>query len=99
MDRFRDKADEGIDKAREEADERTGGRFREQTERLADAARQRLGGGQTDETGEPGEDEPGQARHTQDTEPLGMDAEEEELDETGQPAGDRMRSYRDERGL
>lgn len=99
MDRFRDKADEGIDKAREQADERTGGRFREQTERLADAARQRLGGGQTDETDETDEDERGQARHTQDTEPLGMDADEEELDETGPPAGDRMHSYRDERGL
>lgn len=99
MDRFRDKADEGIDRAQEEADERSGGRGREQTERLADAARQRLGGGQTDETDETGEDEPGQARHTQDTEPLGMDADEDELDETGRPVDDRTGSYQDERGL
>ena len=53
MEGFRDKADEAINKAEEEVDERTGGRFDEQTDRAADEVRERgegvLGDQQEDE--------------------------------------------------
>jgi MT0933-like antitoxin protein len=39
--RVRDKADEALDKGQEEVDERTGGRFDEQTDRAADEVRER----------------------------------------------------------
>jgi hypothetical protein len=38
---FRDKADDALTKGEEEVDERTGGRFDEQTDRAADEARER----------------------------------------------------------
>ena len=48
MEGFRDKADDALTKGEEEVDERTGGRFDEQTDRAADEVRERaegLGGG------------------------------------------------------
>lgn len=92
MDRFRDKANDALDQGQDQVDERTGGKYREQTERMADAARQRLGGGQT-ETTEGEEDTETSAEDTQDTEPLGMD--EEDVDEHGRPLGERLQSWRD----
>ena len=41
MEGFRDKADDALTKGEEEVDERTGGRFDEQTDRVADEARER----------------------------------------------------------
>ena len=41
MEGFRDKADDAIPKGEEEVDERTGGRFDEQTDQAADAVRER----------------------------------------------------------
>jgi hypothetical protein len=41
---FRDKADEALTQGEEEVDERTGGRFDEQTDRAADEVRERTGG-------------------------------------------------------
>jgi hypothetical protein len=38
---FRDKADEALTQGEEEVDERTGGRFDEQTDRAADEVRER----------------------------------------------------------
>ena len=53
MEGFRDKADDALDKGEEEVDERTGGRFDEQTDRVADEVRERgegfLGDRQDDE--------------------------------------------------
>ena len=53
MEGFRDKADDAITKGEEEVDERTGGRFDEQTDRAADEVRERgegiLGDQQGDE--------------------------------------------------
>jgi len=53
MQGFRDKADDALDKGEEEVDERTGGRFDEQTDRAADEVRERgesvLGDRQGDE--------------------------------------------------
>ena len=50
MEGFRDKADEALTQGEEEIDERTGGRFDEQTDQLAAEARERgeglLGGDQ-----------------------------------------------------
>ena len=50
---FRDKADDAITQGEEEVDERTGGRFDEQTDRAADEVRERgegiLGDQQSDE--------------------------------------------------
>jgi MT0933-like antitoxin protein len=49
---FRDKADEALAQGEEEVDERTGGRFNEQTDTAAQEVRERaegLGGDQTDE--------------------------------------------------
>lgn len=50
---FRDRADEGLDRAEDEVDERTGGRFDEQTDRAADEVQERgegiLGDQQGDE--------------------------------------------------
>jgi hypothetical protein len=44
MEGFRDKADEALTQGEEEVDERTGGRFDEQTDRAADEVRERAGG-------------------------------------------------------
>ena len=41
MQGFRDKADDALTKGEEEVDERTGGRFDEQTDRAADEVRER----------------------------------------------------------
>jgi MT0933-like antitoxin protein len=41
MQGFRDRADDAIDKVDDEVDERTGGRFDEQTDRAADEVRER----------------------------------------------------------
>ena len=41
MEGFRDKADDALTKGEEEVDERTGGRFDEQTDRVADEVRER----------------------------------------------------------
>jgi hypothetical protein len=41
---FRDKADEALTQGEEEVDERTGGRFDEQTDRAADEVRERAEG-------------------------------------------------------
>jgi hypothetical protein len=51
MEGFRDKANEALTRGEEEVDERTGGRFDEQTDRAADEARERadLGDQQADE--------------------------------------------------
>lgn len=38
---FRDKADDALNQAEQEVDERTGDRFDEQTDRVADEARER----------------------------------------------------------
>jgi hypothetical protein len=50
---FRDKADDALNRGEEEVDERTGGRFDEQTDRAADEVRERgegiLGDQQGDE--------------------------------------------------
>jgi hypothetical protein len=56
MEGFRDKADEALTQGEEEVDERTGGRFDEQTDRAADEARERAGGA----LGDPQADEPQQ---------------------------------------
>ena len=51
---FRDKADEALTQGEEEVDERTGGRFDEQTDRAADEVQERgdsaLGDQQEDES-------------------------------------------------
>lgn len=44
MEGMRDKADDALNKGEEEVDERTGGRFDEQTDRAADEVRERAGG-------------------------------------------------------
>jgi hypothetical protein len=44
MEGFRDKADEALTQGEEEVDERTGGRFDEQTDRAADEVRERAEG-------------------------------------------------------
>ena len=51
MEGFRDKADDAVTQGEEELDERTGGRFDEQTDRAADEVRERadLGDQQADE--------------------------------------------------
>ena len=41
MEGMRDKADDALNKGEEEVDERTGGRFDEQTDRAADEVRER----------------------------------------------------------
>ena len=41
---FRDKADEALTQGEEEVDERTGGRFDEQTDQAGDAVRERAEG-------------------------------------------------------
>jgi hypothetical protein len=41
MEGFRDKADDALNNGEEEVDERTGGRFDEQTDRVADEVRER----------------------------------------------------------
>jgi MT0933-like antitoxin protein len=46
---FRDKADDALTQGEEEVDERTGGRFDEQTDRAADEVRERAGGALGDE--------------------------------------------------
>jgi hypothetical protein len=56
MEGFRDKADDALTQGEEEVDERTGGRFDEQTDRAADEARERAGGA----LGDPQADEPQQ---------------------------------------
>lgn len=59
---FRDKADEALTQGEEEVDERTGGRFDEQTDRAAEEARERggsiLGDQQADEAQQEGEAQP-----------------------------------------
>jgi hypothetical protein len=59
---FRDKADEALGKGQEEVDERTGGRFDEQTDRAADEVRERgegvLGDQQADDAQQEGESQP-----------------------------------------
>jgi antitoxin protein of toxin-antitoxin system len=59
---FRDRADEGLDRAEDEVDERTGGRFDEQTDRAAEEARERggsvLGDQQEDEAQQEDESQP-----------------------------------------
>jgi hypothetical protein len=53
---FRDKADDALTQGEEEVDERTGGRFDEQTDKAADEVRERgegmLGGDQQDQQGD-----------------------------------------------
>jgi MT0933-like antitoxin protein len=53
MEGFRDKADDALTQGEEELDERTGGRFDEQTDQAADAVRERgegvLGGDQQED--------------------------------------------------
>ena len=44
MEGFRDRADEALTQGEEEVDERTGGRFDEQTDRAADEVRERADG-------------------------------------------------------
>jgi len=44
MEGFRDKADDALTQGEDEADERTGGRFDEQTDRAAEEVRERGGG-------------------------------------------------------
>jgi MT0933-like antitoxin protein len=44
MEGFRDRADDALAKGEEEVDERTGGRFDEQTDRAADEVRERADG-------------------------------------------------------
>jgi hypothetical protein len=56
---FRDKADDAITQGEEELDERTGGRFDEQTDRAAEEVRERGGGlGDQPAEGAQQEDEP-----------------------------------------
>jgi MT0933-like antitoxin protein len=59
MEGFRDKADDAITQGEEELDERTGGRFDEQTDRAAEEVRERGGGlGDQPAEGAQQEDEP-----------------------------------------
>jgi MT0933-like antitoxin protein len=44
MEGFRDRADDALTEGEEEVDERTGGRFDEQTDLAADEVRERAGG-------------------------------------------------------
>jgi hypothetical protein len=57
MEGFRDKADDALTGAEEEVDERTGGRFDEQTDQAAQEARERgeglLGGDQQEDEPQP----------------------------------------------
>jgi hypothetical protein len=57
---FRDKADEALTQGEEAVDDRTGGRFDEQTDRAAEEARERGGGAFGDQPAEDAqqEDEP-----------------------------------------
>jgi hypothetical protein len=59
---FRDKADDALTQGEEEVDERTGGRFDEQTDRAADEVRERggsvLGDQQADEAQQGDESQP-----------------------------------------
>jgi hypothetical protein len=59
---FRDRADEALTQGEEELDERTGGRFDEQTDRAAEEARERggsiFGDQQADEAQQEGESQP-----------------------------------------
>jgi hypothetical protein len=52
MEGFRDKADDALTKGEEEVDERTAGRFDEQTDRAADEARERGEGVLGDQQGD-----------------------------------------------
>jgi MT0933-like antitoxin protein len=59
MEGFLDKADDAITQGEEELDERTGGRFDEQTDRAAEEVRERGGGlGDQPAEGAQQEDEP-----------------------------------------
>ena len=59
MEGFRDKSDDAITQGEEELDERTGGRFDEQTDRAAEEVRERGGGlGDQPAEGAQQEDEP-----------------------------------------
>jgi hypothetical protein len=62
MEGFRDKADEALTQGEEEVDERTGGRFDEQTDRAADEVRERggsaLGDQQAEDAQQEGESQP-----------------------------------------
>ena len=60
MEGFRDKADDALTQGEEEVDERTGGRFDEQTDRAAEEARERGGSAFGDQPAEDAqqEDEP-----------------------------------------
>ena len=62
MEGMRDKADEALTQGEEEVDERTGGRFDEQTDRAADEVRERggsvLGDQQADDAQQEGESQP-----------------------------------------
>jgi hypothetical protein len=49
MEGFRDKADEALTQGEEGVDERTGGRFDEQTDRAADEVRERAEGTPVDQ--------------------------------------------------
>jgi MT0933-like antitoxin protein len=59
---FRDRADEALTQGEEEVDERTGGRFDEQTDRAADEVRERgegvFGDQQADDAQQEGEPQP-----------------------------------------
>jgi MT0933-like antitoxin protein len=52
MERFRDKADEALTQGEEEVDERTGGRFDEQTDTAAQEVRERGEGVVGDQQGD-----------------------------------------------
>jgi hypothetical protein len=62
MEGFRDKADDALTQGEEEVDERTGGRFDEQTDRAAEEVRERggsvLGDQQADEAQQEDESQP-----------------------------------------
>jgi hypothetical protein len=62
MEGFRDKADDALTQGEEEVDERTGGRFDEQTDRAAEEVRERggsvLGDQQADEAQQQDESQP-----------------------------------------
>ena len=62
MEGFRDKADDALTQGEEEVDERTGGRFDEQTDRAADEVRERggsvLGDQQAEDAPPEGESQP-----------------------------------------
>ena len=62
MEGFRDKGDDALSQGEEEVDERTGGRFDEQTDRAAEEVRERggsvLGDQQADEAQQQDESQP-----------------------------------------